>query len=118
MEEPINLTSLIYPEKDKNIKNFDKHSKYLVKVLSPLDLVNSLLEYSDYYYEAAHLITDFILNSEHPSISKLDTYFFSIAFLYRHSLELGLKAIGFQYIQSDEERECFINDLIPQNSNQ
>lgn len=110
MEEPINLKSLIYPEKDKDIKSFDKHSEYLVKVLSPFDLVNSLLEYSDYYYEAAHLITDFILNSEHPSISKLDTYFFSIAFLYRHSLELGLKAIGFQYIRCDEERECFINE--------
>lgn len=60
------------------------------------------------FFEAAHKITEFILCENHPDIGKLDTYFFSIAFLYRHGIELGLKAIGFQYIQKKDEREKFV----------
>ena len=34
--------------------------------------------------------------------------FFAIAFLYRHCIEVGLKAIGFQYIQAQEDRKKFV----------
>jgi len=73
-------------------------------------LTERLFEYAEYFYEAAHKITDFILNMNHPDIGKLDTYFFSISFLYRHCMELGLKAIGFQFIQNEDERKRFVKD--------
>lgn len=73
-------------------------------------MTERLFEYAEYFYEAAHKITDFILNMNHPDIGKLDTYFFSISFLYRHCMELGLKAIGFQFIQNEDERKRFVKD--------
>ena len=90
MEVPYNLKTLIYPEKGKKIDEFDKNSDYNVRILASTDLSKSLYEYAENYYYAAHIITDFILNENHPDIGKLDTYFFAIAFLYRHCLELGL----------------------------
>ncbi len=73
-------------------------------------MTERLFEYAEYFYEAAHKITDFILNMNHSDIGKLDTYFFSISFLYRHCMELGLKAIGFQFIQNEDERKRFVKD--------
>lgn len=70
--------------------------------------IETLYRYSENFFEAAHIITEFILYAEHPGIGKLDTYFFSIAFLYRHCLEVGLKAIGFQYIDDAVERKNFV----------
>ena len=35
----------------------------------------------------------------------LDINFFGLAFLYRHSLELLLKAIGFKYIKDKKDRK-------------
>ena len=110
MEAPYILISTISPENGKKIDAFDKHSKYIVKVLAPTDLSEKLFEYAENFFEAAHKITEFILYAEHPDIGKLDTYFFSIAFLYRHCMELGLKAIGFQYIQDKNGRKKFVNE--------
>jgi len=108
MEPPYNLISTIYPEKNKKIDKVDKHSKYVIRVYAPTDLSESLFKYAECFFEAAHTITEFILCAERPDIGKLDTYFFSIAFLYRHCLELGLKAIGFQYILGEDERKDFV----------
>lgn len=110
METPYILTSTISPEKGKKIDKFYKHSKYVTKVIAPTDLAEAFFQYSVYFFEAAHKITEFILNVEHPDIGKLDTYFFSIAFLYRHCLELGLKAIGFQNITDKNDRRTFVKD--------
>lgn len=104
------LTSTILPEKGKKIDGCNKQSKYTVKVVAPTNLAEELFEYAENFLEAAHIITEFILNLEHPDIGKLDTYFFSIAFLYRHCLELGLKAIAFQYINDKEGRERFVKN--------
>lgn len=110
MEKPDVLISSISPEKGKKIDAFDKHSKYIVKVLAPTDLSKALFDYAECFFDAAHKITEFILYADHPDIGKLDTYFFSIAFLYRHCIELGLKAIGFQYIQDKDKRITFVKD--------
>ena len=110
MEKPDILISTIFPEKGKKIDAFDKHSKYIVKILAPTDLSETLFDYAECFFEAAHKITEFILYTDHPDIGKLDTYFFSIAFLYRHCMELGLKAIGFQYIHDKDERKNFVKD--------
>ena len=100
--------SMIIPIKGKTIDVVNKKSKYIVKILATTDLSEALFNYSKCFFEAAHKITEFILCENHPDIGKLDTYFFSIAFLYRHGIELGLKAIGFQYIQKKDEREKFV----------
>ncbi len=47
------------------------------------------------------------MESEDTNIGELDTWFFSLAFLYRHSIELLLKGIAFQSIISKEERIDF-----------
>lgn len=56
-----------------------------------------------------HIITTHLFDPS-SNIGKLDTYFFSVAYLYRHSLELILKAIGFKYIQAKQDRQAFIKD--------
>ena len=61
--------------------------------------------------QAVHKITKFILYAEHPDIGKLDTYFFSIAFLYRHCIELGLKATGYEFILDMEWLRKYLADL-------
>lgn len=108
MEVPHILILTITPEKGKKIDEFDKHSEYIVKMVAPTDLAETLFSYAENFFEAAHIITELILYAEHPDIGKLDIYFFAIAFLYRHCIELGLKAIGFQYIQVEEERKKFV----------
>ena len=110
VEEPYILTSIMSPESGKKIDAFVKKTKYEVKVKAPQELSETLFEYAEYFFEAAQKITEFILYAEHADIGKLDTYFFSIAFLYRHCMELGLKAIGFQYIQNKDERKDFVKN--------
>lgn len=48
--------------------------------------------------------------AESADISKLDSYFFALVFLYRHCLELVMKAIAFQNIEDGASRECFIKE--------
>lgn len=43
-------------------------------------------------------------------IEKLDTIFFPVVFLYRHNIELILKAIGFKYIVNRESRKSFLKE--------
>lgn len=73
------------------------------------NLANEFFIYGLNFKKSAHIITEHLFSSR-PDISKLDTYFFSLAYLYRHSLESILKAIGFQYIKEQNEREKFIKD--------
>ncbi len=110
MQPPYNFNSLIFPEKNKVIGDFDKKSKYIVKLLAITDLEKSLFLYSKNFYKAANKITDYLISLDHPDIGKLDSYIFAIAFLYRHCIELGLKAIGFQFITALEERKTFVHD--------
>lgn len=110
LEIPYNLITTISPVRGKKINTVNKKSKYVVKVMTPVELEETLFKYSENFFEAAHMITEFILYAEHPDIGKLDMYFFPIAFLYRHCIELGLKAIGFQYIEEKAERQRLIKD--------
>ena len=60
------------------------------------------------FFKAAHVITEYIL--ERQRIGELDCYFFPVAYLYRHSLELKLKAIAFKYIE--DSGEIFIKETL------
>lgn len=67
-------------------------------------------EYASDFYNAAHTVASILLESDNTDISQLDTYFFSLAFLYRHSIELKLKAIVFQIISTPNDRSNFVKD--------
>lgn len=89
MKVPYNLISTIYPKKGKIIDAFEKNSKYLVKVVAPVNLSKTLFQYAENFFEAAHIITEFILDTDHPDIGKLDTYFFQLRFCTGIVLKLG-----------------------------
>lgn len=97
-------------ELDSNRKITDLKSKYLVKLLAPTDLAVSFNDYADKFYKAAHAIASFLLETGQSNTAQLDTYFFSLAFLYRHSIELKLKAIAFKKITSEVNRVDFAKD--------
>lgn len=67
----------------------------------------SLFQYSRKYVNAAYHITDHVMKER--DISKLDTYFFPIAFLFRHSIELCLKASLFKYVIDADERIAILD---------
>ena len=83
---------------DINRKITDLRTEYKVTMIPPTDLSDSFYDYSEGFFSAAHYIAVSLLETDHPDISKLDSYFFSLAFLYRHSLELILKALAFRNI--------------------
>lgn len=80
----------------------------IVDLKNEENLDEEFYDYGIKFKEAAHLLTEHLL--EGNDISKLDIYFYSLAYLYRQSLELILKAIGFKYIISLEERKVFLKD--------
>jgi hypothetical protein len=79
-----------------------------------IDIVNSsnieeeFYTYSINFNKSAHILTEYLLKE--PKISNLDSYFFSLAYLYRHSIELIIKSIGFKYIVKLDDRKAFLKD--------
>lgn len=80
----------------------------IITISGNSNLQEEFFNYALKFKESSYLITDYIL--EVSDISKLDNYFFSLAYLYRHSLELILKAIGFKYITALEDRKLFVKE--------
>lgn len=93
---------------DSPIFNKINNVEKLIVVKGNTDLKEEFFNYAFMFKKSAHILTEYLL--EVPDISKLDNYFFSLAYLYRHSLELILKAIGFKYIWELEYRKNFIKD--------
>lgn len=77
---------------DACLKKYDKKSQYCIELLGTGDYSVSFFEYSQKFFEAVHVAAEYILNS--GQIGILDNYFFPVAYMYRHSLELILKAIA------------------------
>ncbi len=100
----------LHAELDKNRKITDLNSDYRIKVIKPVDLMSSFYEYSYNFYKAAHIIASYLLETDNTTIAQLDTYFFSLAFLYRHSIELILKALAFRNIPENDKRATFAKD--------
>ena len=94
--------------------NCSKEEK--VRIVNNSKLEELFYVYAKNYKEAARLIVEDALESN--SIATLDINFFGLAFLYRHSLELLLKAIGFKHIKNREKslsKRRFIIYMILQN---
>ncbi|MEJ6529327.1 hypothetical protein [Exiguobacterium sp. USCH10] len=94
----------------KENPDFFKKNKIdgLIVLKGNSDIKEEFTKYAVMFKKSAHLITEYIFEKE--DIDKLDTYLFSLAYLYRHSLELLLKAIGFKYIWDLENRKDFIKE--------
>lgn len=86
--------------------NCSKEEK--VKIVNNSKLEELFYVYAKNYKEAAKLIVEDALESN--SIATLDINFFGLAFLYRHSLELLLKAIGFKHIKDEKQRKKFVKE--------
>ena len=104
-----NMEELLYPTPDTVFNETDdtKESTFTIgKIFNPQDDYSiSFYIYAQNFRRAAEEVSEYMLKD--PDIGKLDSLFFCIAFLYRHSLELILKAIVFQY-ESDKAKRIEI----------
>lgn len=80
----------------------------IVVIEMKADIKEGLYDYAVSFKEAAHILTEYLINE--PRIDRLDFYFFSVAYFYRHSVELILKAIAFNYILELDKRKTFLKD--------
>ena len=97
-----------YPKESVQLEKWDKHSPYLVRIVAPIDMKDAFYDYANNYYKAAHIIARYLLERDNVNNYELDTYFFSLAFLYRHSIELLLKANAFKWVTNEDERIDFV----------
>lgn len=70
-------------------------------------------KYSKRFLKAANEVMKNLLTDakQKHDISKLDTWFFPVIYLYRQSLELLLKAIIFKYITDESEQKSTIGNV-------
>lgn len=99
------MYEMMWPREDADFKKCDRQSQFCIELYGTGGYPVSFFEYSQKFFEAAHIVTEYILESSQIGI--LDNYFFPVAYMYRHSLELILKAIAFKYISNETE---FIKD--------
>ncbi|MGQ7866193.1 hypothetical protein [Bacillus sp. WC2502] len=97
-----------WPNNNPNFMQLGDVEEIIITISGNSNLQEEFFNYALKFKESSYLITDNIL--EVSDISKLDNYFFTLAYLYRHSLELILKAIGFKYITALEDRKLFVKE--------
>lgn len=95
-----------WPKLDADLKKIKGQNK--IEIHNKGVLHSDFYEYSEKFIKSANIITDNIIKKS--DIYKLDFYFFSVAFLYRHGIELILKSIGFKYLKDKSEKIKFIID--------
>lgn len=102
------MKDMMWPRKNANIKEYDKDSAYCINLKIDGDVSDNFSLFADNFYAAAKQVMEYVLDK--GEFAQLDCYFFSIVYLYRHSLELKLKAIAFNYINDKELQKNFIKD--------
>lgn len=93
-------------DKYTNFSEIGNQEKNIINLKNSLNLDIEFFDYAKKFNQSANILANFLLNES--NIRTLDYYFFSTTFLYRHSIELILKAIGFKYIKNIEDRKKFI----------
>lgn len=91
---------------EANADIYKINSGKVVEIENNNDLGILLKLYAEKFKLSAYKLTEYLLKS--ANISKLDNYFFAVAYLFRHSIELILKAIAFKYIINIEDRGEFL----------
>lgn len=97
-----------WPASNPNFYKLNSEGANIISIIGNSDLHEGFMDYALMFKDAALILTNHVLKTQNFSTN--DAYFFSIAYLYRHSLELILKAIGFKYIIEKEERKTFIKE--------
>ena len=82
-----------WPNDHSNFMQLGDVNENIITISGNSNLQEEFFSYALKFKKSSYLIANYVLKE--PDISKLDNYFFSLAYLYRHSLELILKAIGF-----------------------
>ena len=82
------MQDMMWPRQDANIMDYGKESLYKFNLKCSGNVSENFSKFGDVFFKAAHVITEYIL--ERQRIGELDCYFFPVAYLYRHSLELLL----------------------------
>lgn len=85
-----------------------KTDNYAVKFDTAENIALSLYDFSKAYFQSANIIASRMIDKE--QIDELDKYVFPLFFLYRHSLELLLKSIGFSFIIDNSQRQLFLKE--------
>lgn len=88
---------------DMDIYKINKDSKNIISILNSGKLDTEFYKYAQNFYEAADQVIHMMV--EDPDIYKLDLWYFPMVYLYRHSLELMLKACIFQVITKTSDRK-------------
>lgn len=89
-----------------NANFYGKNGDTKIDMLCKNKIDVEFFDYSIKFKESAYVLADHTL--EGNDISSLDCYFFTLAFLYRHSIELVLKAIFFKEISDVEVQKNFL----------
>jgi hypothetical protein len=90
------------------IKNGFVNVEKIITIKSSNNLSKDFYVYAKNFKEAAWKVANEMV--EDKSNYTLDTMFFCLTFLYRHSIELILKAIAFKNIVNPEQRKAFLTD--------
>lgn len=96
-----------------NLYKIDDNSEHVVTVVNSGKLDEDFYKYACDFYEAAEAVIEYLLGeaAERHEIYKLDLWYFALVYLYRHSLELMLKAGIFRIIRDTGDRKDIIGEI-------
>ena len=93
--------------------SIDQDKEYIITITNSGNLHIDFYEYSEKFYEAARDVIQYLVKeaAAEEDIAKLDIWFFSTIYLYRHSLELLLKASIFQTVTDNKNRINIVDKI-------
>lgn len=94
---------------DMDLYKINKNSKNIISVHNSGKLDIDFYEYGKNFYEAAERVIHYLVDN--VDFSKLDSWYFPMVYLYRHSLELMLKACIFQVITKTSDRKEIVGKI-------
>lgn len=93
-----------------DLKYITSNCESEVYVSNTSDIFEDFFLYANNFYDSAHCIVHYLVE-ETVDIAKLDLHYFSMVYLYRHSLELMLKANIFKLNHSLSDQINIIRDI-------
>lgn len=96
-----------------DLYHIDASSKCIITFSNSGQLDKDFYKYACDFYEAAEYIIHYLGEdaAQKHDIAKLDLWYFPMVYLYRHSLELLLKAIIFQTITDKNDRINIVEEI-------
>lgn len=107
--EGYRLPFVVYEKLLQDYKTYDLFEKHLITITHENDISKDFYNMALHFKKAARESAEFLVKDS--EIGKLDTVFFSVAYMYRQSIELAMKAHVFQLIEDETEQKKFMNDV-------